>query len=155
MPSHLTSHTSARSTLYFSISLVTELRAPALYRFPIFQVNFISSFAMIISNYQCSFETLCFYSVRLLDSLQNQSWRITPDRLVNDLLNTFADNLYIWRSILPCTTRGDALCRGDRNPRIDLIISLIYAVHIFSWSAFVSSTWGFSFINFLLHKQTN
>ena len=41
--------------------------------------------------------------------------------LVHDcLFNIFAANLHIWRPTPPSSTRMDAPCRGDRNPRKDL-----------------------------------
>ena len=81
---------------------------------------------MVILNHQLNSEALCdvteypcFYSVRLLASrptskLEDHSWSAVHDCL----FNIFAANLHIWRLTSPSTTLGDALCGGDRIPRM-------------------------------------
>ena len=61
-----------------------------------------------------------FYSVKLLASrqtskLEDYSWSAVHDCL----FNTLAAKLHIWMPTPPSATRGDAPCRGDRNPRMD------------------------------------
>jgi hypothetical protein len=65
-------------------------------------------------------EQPCFYSVRLLASLQTPKLKDHSWPAVHDcLFNIFAANLHIWRPSPPFSTRGDAPCHGDRNSRME------------------------------------
>ena len=67
-----------------------------------------------------------FYSVRLLTSRQTPKLEDRSRSAVHDcLFNIFAANLHIWRPTSPSATRGDAPCRGDRNPRMNQFINTI------------------------------
>ena len=87
-----------------------------------------------------------FYCVRLLASrqtpkLEDHSWSTIHDYL----FNIFSAKLHIWRPTPPSATRGDAPCRGDRNPRLDLwplgfISNLIFYCRIAIWITYSKFT---------------
>ena len=91
VPSHMDSWSHTRFILYIYISLVTKLRASALYRIT-FQVQNLMSVFLGHGRFKEAFcdvsDQICFYSLRLLTSrqtskLEDHSWSTVHDSLFN------------------------------------------------------------------------